>query len=136
MNPATIIKQAAADGVSLILSPAGTIKATGNGDAVNRWLPLTREHKPGVLAALQEAANDDTRPDPTAEARRQRVLAMLAEHPEARYAVLTDTHADPDAVLLTLAIRRRATCELRIPRDRYDPFLLLDLIERHSATVH
>ncbi len=29
-----------------------------------------------------------------------------------------------------------ATCEFHIPRDRYDPFLLLDLIERHGATVH
>ena len=47
-----------------------------------------------------------------------------------------DTEADPEAVLLTLAIRGQATCELRIPRDRYDPFLLLDLIERHGATVH
>ena len=135
MNPATIIKQAAADGVSLILSPAGTIKATGIGDAVTRWLPLIREHKPGIVAALQEAANDPL-PDPAAEARRQRVLAMLAERPGIRYAVLTDTQADPEAVLLTLAIRGRATCELHIPRDRYDPFLLLDLIERHGATVH
>lgn len=73
---------------------------------------------------------------PETEARRQRVLAMLAARPDIRYAVLTDTQADPEAVLLTLAIRGRATCELRIPRDRYDPFLLLDLIERHGGTIH
>lgn len=34
-------------------------------------------------------------------------------------------------------VRRRrrdgATCELRIPRAKYDPFLLLDLIERHDG---
>ncbi len=78
----------------------------------------------------------DTLPDPAAEARRQRVLEMLAERPGVRYAVLTDTEADPEAVLLTLAIRGRATCELRIPKAKYDPFLLLDLLERHGGTVH
>lgn len=63
-------------------------------------------------------------------------LRLLAANPSAQYALVTDTQADPEAVLLTLAIRGRATCELRIPRDRYDPFLLLDLIERHGAAVH
>lgn len=78
----------------------------------------------------------DALPDPRSEARRQRVVEMLDAHPTARYALVTDMDADPEAVILTLAIRGQATCELRIPRDRYDPFLLLDLIERHGGTVH
>ena len=135
MTPAVIIEQAAADGVRLALSPAGTIKATGNGDAVNRWLPLIREHKPGVLAALQEAANDDTLPDPAAEARRQRVLGMLAERPGVRYAVVVD-NPDTDPVIVALGIRGQATCEFRIPREKWDGVLFLDLIERHGATIH
>ena len=107
---------------------------------------LARERPLAGLAALalaqpRNAANDtggenNSLLDPAAERRRQRALAMLAERPGIRYAVATDTSADPDAVLLTLAIRGHATCELRIPHDRYDPFLLLDLIERHGATVH
>lgn len=134
MNPATIIEQARADGVSLILSPAGTIKATGEGVAVSRWLPVIREHKPGIVVALQEAANDPL-PDPAMEARSLRVLAMLAERPGIKYAVVVDNpNADP--VIVALGIRGQATCELRIPREKYDPFLLLDLIERHGATVH
>jgi hypothetical protein len=52
MTPAAIIREAAADGVSLALSPAGTIKATGDQAAVNRWLPVLREYKPAILAAL------------------------------------------------------------------------------------
>ena len=28
------------------------------------------------------------------------------------------------------------TCELCAPLAKFDPFLLLDLIERHSGTVH
>ena len=55
MTPAEIINEAMADGVYLALSLAGTIKATGEGAAVNRWLPLIREHKPGILAVLYEA---------------------------------------------------------------------------------
>ena len=57
MNPATIISSAMADGVNLALCATGTIRATGNAVAVNRWLPIIREHKPGILAALQQAAN-------------------------------------------------------------------------------
>lgn len=91
-----------------------------------------------ALAEGQKAANDNTNPlsDSAAEVRRQRVLAMLAERREIRYAILADTQADPEAVLLTLAIRGRATCELRIPREKYDGALLLDLIERHGSTIH
>lgn len=54
MTPAAIIRAAAADGVNLALSPAGTIKATGEQAAINRWLPIIRENKPGILAALRE----------------------------------------------------------------------------------
>jgi ABC-type amino acid transport substrate-binding protein len=79
---------------------------------------------------------EDRLPDPAAEVRRQRVLAMLADNLEAKYAVATYTAIDPEFVLLTLAIRDRAVCELLIPRDRYDGTLLLDLIERHAGTVH
>lgn len=53
MTPTTIIQQAQADGVMLALSPAGTIKAVGNGEAVNRWLPVIREHKAELLDALR-----------------------------------------------------------------------------------
>lgn len=91
---------------------------------------LIREHKSEILAALAAAPL----PDLAAEARRQRVLAMLAERPGIRYAVVVD-NPDTDPVILALAIQGVGTCELRIPRAKYDPFLLLDLIERHSGTV-
>jgi hypothetical protein len=67
---------------------------------------------------------------------------MLADRQAVRYAVLTDTEADPTAVLLALAIRggmpdgATVTCELRIPRAKYDPFLLLELLERHGGSIH
>jgi hypothetical protein len=58
MTPAAIIKEAQADGVALALSPTGTIKARGEISVVNRWFQTIRQHKPEIVAALQEAAND------------------------------------------------------------------------------
>jgi hypothetical protein len=82
-----------------------------------------------------QALEADSLSDHAATARRQRVLAMLAERREIRYALVTDTKSDPDTVILALAIRGRATYELHIPRAKYAPFLLLALIERHG-TIH
>ena len=73
--------------------------------------------------------------DPAAEARRQRVLAMLDEHPNIRRAVVVaDTDADP--VLVSIGIRGVAAFEFAIPAAKFDAFLLLDLIGRHGGTVH
>ena len=139
MSPAVIIQQAAADGVSLALSSLGTIKAAGDQAAVARWFSVIRDDKPGIVAALRQAANDDTPPDPAAEARRQRVLAMLAERPGIRYAVVVDD-PDTDPVTVALGIRgamqdgSTVTCELRIPREKWDGVLFLEMLERH--TIH
>ena len=54
MNTADILEHAFDDGVTMSLTPTGTIKMRGDGAAVNRWLPMIREHKPDILAALQE----------------------------------------------------------------------------------
>lgn len=132
MTTAMIILEAKADGVILALSDTGTIKATGDRTAVNRWLPIIRENKPGIVAALQETVNDDALSEPAAEGRRQKVLEMLRDTPGIRYAVMVDD-PDTDPVIMALGIRDVETCELAIPRAKYDPFLLLDLIERHGA---
>ena len=53
MNAATLIARAAAEGVILDLTPAGTLKATGATTTVDRWLPVIRQHKEAILAALK-----------------------------------------------------------------------------------
>jgi hypothetical protein len=136
MTPAAIIQEAAVDGVMLAKTPAGTLKATGNQAAVARWLPVLRENKSGILAALEETEGDLPRPDPAIEARRQRVVAMLEASPGSRYAVLTDLDAAPSVVVVALAIRGQASCELHIPGDKYDGVLLLNLIEKYGVTSH
>jgi hypothetical protein len=52
MNAETIIREAQADGVMLVLTPRGTIKTTGKPEAVNRWREALREHKAGIIEAL------------------------------------------------------------------------------------
>jgi hypothetical protein len=53
---------------------------------------------------------------------------MLAQEPGLQYAMTSDDEGEPDAVLVTLAIRGTATCELRIPKDRYNGLALLKVI--------
>ena len=60
MNPATLITQAKKDGVHLALSDTGTLKASGNKTRIDKWLPIIREHKIGIVAALAFSANDPT----------------------------------------------------------------------------
>jgi hypothetical protein len=95
MTPATIIREAQAEGVSLTLSSAGTIKATGDGAAVNRWLAAIREHKVEIMEALKVGAGDTAStwwrlhyPD--------RYPAEVACSPEATHADILERH--PDAV--------------------------------------
>jgi hypothetical protein len=61
------------------------------------------------------------------------VLAILADNPALRLAVVCDGQGDP--VPLTVAIRDKGTCDVLIPAACFDPFVLLDLVERH-ATIH
>jgi hypothetical protein len=58
MTPATIIREAQSDGVTIALSPAETLKARGNVAAVNRWLDVIREHKAEIIDLLKVGAGD------------------------------------------------------------------------------
>lgn len=68
-----------------------------------------------------------------ADARMEKVIAKLHGDPGLRYAMEVHDDAEVEAVILTLAIRDKAACELRIPKSRYDAFALLELIERHTT---
>lgn len=56
MTPDAIIQATANDGLYLGRSPSGTIKAAGNGAAMDRWLPVIKEKKAEVLAVLAQGA--------------------------------------------------------------------------------
>lgn len=97
MTPATIIREAQAEGVRLALSPTGTIKATGDAEAVSRWLAVIREHKTEIIDVLKVAAGG------TATASRwwlihypDRDPLEVACCPDATHADILERH--PDAV--------------------------------------
>lgn len=98
-----------ADGQYLDLSPAEKV----TDDLIQRL----RKHKPEILKELQ------------AEERRLKVLTMLEDCPDKDRAYVTDTTIDPDNMILTIAIRELVTFEMSIPRSKYDPFLLMELID-------
>jgi hypothetical protein len=71
--------------------------------------------------------------DPAIESRRQRVLAILAENPDLRYAVVTDTEAEPDVVVVHIGIRDVGSGEILIAKGSYDGIELLRLLESRRA---
>lgn len=71
----------------------------------------------------------------TAEWRRQKVIAMLEAAPDTARAIYADTDSDPHNVIMAVAVRAcMQTCELLIPKSKYDPWKLLELIERYSQS--
>ncbi|MDP2852084.1 MAG: hypothetical protein Q8O23_01630 [Gallionella sp.] len=77
-----------------------------------------------------DTATDSTSP---ADTRLARVIDQLRGDPGLRYAMETHDDVHLESVILTLAIRDKAACELRIPTSRYDAFALLELIEKHTV---
>jgi hypothetical protein len=90
-----------------------------------------------VAAESAPSANGpNTELSPVQEIRRQRALELLAASPGLKRAVVVDEESELDQVILTVAIWGLGTCDVCIPRTRFDPFLLLELVERHGATLH
>lgn len=87
----------------------------------NELIERLRKHKSAIIEELKR------------EQRREKVLRMLEENPGTQRAFVTDTMSNRDNVILTLAIRGIGTCEMEIPKRKYDPFLLLAIIERTAV---
>jgi len=60
-------------------------------------------------------------------ARRNCVVEMLSERPETRYAFVVDD-PETDPVIVAAGIRGIGTCELAIPKARYDGLALMEAI--------
>ena len=103
-----------ADGDYLDLTPPGKI--------TDELIKRLKKHKPAILAELKR------------EERRAKVLAILEANPDTQRAIITDTESDQHNVILTMAIRKQYTFEMAISKDRYDGFLVLEILN-HSP-VH
>ncbi len=94
-----------------------------------------------ILIARERAQNDLENAllsfrELAADCRLAKVNALLESNPGSLRAVYTDTQSNLTHVILTIAIRGKASCEMRIPKARYDPFQLLDLIEKYGHQTH
>lgn len=82
-------------------------------------------------------AKPETLEDRQREARRQKVIVMLEAAPDTQRAIYADTTSDPHNIILSVAVRAcQQTCEMKIPKAKYDPWRLLELIERHGQATH
>ncbi|MEQ1813396.1 MAG: hypothetical protein ABL860_02955 [Candidatus Nitrotoga sp.] len=83
-------------------------------------------------------AKPETLQDRQREARRQKVIAMLDAAPDLPRAIDVDDSSDPHNVIVCVAVRypSKATGEMLIPRAKYDPWTLLELLMRHGQTTH
>ncbi len=87
------------------------------------------------LAALAIAATTSPKTinlnhsDAMAEKRRQKVLTMLATTPLTKRVMINDTDSDSEHVIVTVGLQDIGTCELLIPKARFDPFELMLMIE-------
>ena len=110
-----------ADGGYLDISPADNLPP--------ELVKTIRQSKAEILTELQREART--------EWRRQKVIAMLEAAPDTQRAIYTDTDSDPHNVILTVAVRAcQQTCEMLIPKSKYDPWKLLELVERHGQATH
>jgi hypothetical protein len=54
MTPERVIREVKGAGVTLELSPTGTIKAVGDPAAVRRWAPALQAQKSGIVHCLED----------------------------------------------------------------------------------
>ena len=107
-------------GAEIHIADGGYIEVTG--DLTDDQREAIRAYKPELLGILGR------------EHRRQQVLQMMAEDDQPRkYYWLTDGKAHPDFVILVFAIRDVGTCEMYVPKEEYDPFLLMEIVDKHQA---
>jgi len=121
------------------LEPTGDGNLRARGPLTDELRAAIRAHKPAILAELATAANDaqESQPDPQTECSHAKALALLAEQPTWRLAVVAETGTDP--IILGVAIRGIGYGEIEIPADRYDGMVLVELMDKCGAsppTVH
>lgn len=119
-----LLNHFAAAGIRFERAKGGTLRALG---------PLTDELRTAIRAnkpaLLEELAANEPDVDPDVERRRSRALAILAEHPERRLAIVAEA-GDPAHV--AVAVRGLAVGDLEIPKEKYDAFALLGLMQQYG----
>ena len=141
-DPAQLMQNADIASATLATSATSTHSPTGNDGKVavvaKVATPLamkTANPDPAEVVCCPQATYAEIleqQPNSSDERIKMMVAKLESEH-GLRYAMETHNNAEPEAVILTLAIRGKGACELRIPKSRYDAIALLELIEKHTV---
>ncbi len=123
MGASELIFRLAIAGVRLSVVGPDQLAAGPREALTDELRALIRANKLTLLAALTPIERGR-------EARRRRALAKLAESPDLKRAAIFDAYTEPDAVICTVAIREVGTCELVIPSEKYDPWAILDALQK------
>lgn len=136
MTLANLIRKRDTGGIATAI-PAipATQKGKGGGAVARIATVAVANSKQGQTAPPAKIGAGDTANNPMtpASVRIGKVISKLRDDDGLRYAVEAHDDIDLEAVILTLAIRGEAACELRIPKSRYDGFALMELIEKHTT---
>ena len=84
--------------------------------------------KPAWIKAETPETPETPQANLAMESRRKKVLAMLKAAPEINRAIYPDTESDKENVILAIAVRHVATFEMLVPKARYDPWQLMQLM--------
>lgn len=96
-----------------------------------------KQEKVAEVAEVATAQKLETLKDRQREASKQKAISLMNESPDTPRGIFVDDQIDSDNIVVFVAVRSRMeTCELTIPRERYDPFKLLELIERLGQATH
>jgi len=123
MGASDLLGRLALAGVKLTVLGPDKLAAEPREALTDELRALIRGHKAELIEALAPFERGR-------EIRRQRALAKLAAEPDRQRVAIFDPDADPASVLCTLAIRGVGTCELRIPRAKFDPWAVLEALEQ------
>jgi hypothetical protein len=116
----TLLAELHDGGADVALSDDGRIEVRGT--LTDDQRAAIRQMKSALVCAL------------AAERRRATVRAMMARAPDSRrYFWFVDAEAEVEHVIVALAIRDVGTCELSIPRERYDGFKLIEILDGASG---
>ncbi len=92
------------------------------------------QSEPAKVAEVARVATPpriETLKDRQREESRQKAISLMNASPDTPRGIYVDDQIDPENIVLFVAVRScMQTCELLIPRAKYDPFKLLELVER------
>ncbi len=117
-----ILKMLRDKNIEVTLISDDTINLYPYDDLSRDQIEFLRKNKPKLIHELKR------------EKRFDRVWAMLEENPDLKRAFITDTTTDPDNVIVTIAVRNGYIYEMTIDHQKYDPFLILTMLD--SNTFH